>query len=129
MKSMWKYGCWLVLAGLMIPQALLAQDASQTTTAPPQWVEMTDSVGHVIGLREDQQKGWKERNDKWNKEYEALSKGEEDEPTYIKLHNAREFDLRGFLTGGQYDKWKVLNLRSVRLFGTDNPPGTNMPPD
>ena len=85
-------------------------------------------MGHVIGLREDQQEGWKQRNESWNKQYEALGDEPESKPDYIKLHSAREFDLKGFLTGGQYDKWEELNHRSRRLF-PNNPPGTNRPPD
>lgn len=116
-----------LVAGLVIATGLQAQD-KPTPEVPPHWTQMTDSVGRVIGLREDQQQGWKERNDRWTKKYEALGKDPEHKPTYIKLHSAREFDLKGFLTGGQYDKWKELNKRSPHL-EHGNPPGTNMPPD
>lgn len=89
---------------------------------------MSDSAGQVIGLREDQKKDWREKGTRWESKYEALGKDAEHHPTYIKLHSAREFDLKGFLTGGQYDKWKELNKHSPRL-EDNNPPGTNMPSD
>lgn len=106
-----------------------AQDTPRSASEkPPHWVAMTDSAGQVIGLREDQEQGWKERSQNWNTKYEALGKNPESHPTYIKLQNAREFDLKGFLTGGQYDKWRQLNKRSPRL-EDNNPPGTDMPSD
>ncbi|MBX2983996.1 MAG: hypothetical protein KF843_15075 [Flavobacteriales bacterium] len=109
--------------------SLSAQDTTAVPiTSPPAWVSMSDSVGHLIGITPEQQEGWKARNARWDNKYKALGTEPEKDPTYIKLHNAREFDLRGFLTGGQYDKWKVLNKRSPRL-EPENPPGTNMPPD
>lgn len=89
---------------------------------------MSDSAGRVIGLREDQEQVWRERGARWEGKYEALGKDPEHDPTYIKLHSAREFDLKGFLTRGQYDTWRQLNKRSPRL-EHHNPPGTNMPPD
>ena len=89
---------------------------------------MNDSVGQVIGITHEQQDEWKTRNKRWESEYRALVKEPEKNPTYIQLHSAREFDLRGFLTASQYDKWKVLNKRS-RHISDANPPGTNMPPD
>ncbi|MGV9011615.1 MAG: hypothetical protein ACOH13_03375 [Flavobacteriales bacterium] len=121
---------WLLCAGLLAASASVnAQDTSKTSMdAPPRWTALTDSVGQVIGLRQDQQEGWKTRNESWNSKYQALGEHPENHPTYIKLHSAREFDLKGFLTGGQYDKWKELNKRSPRL-EPNNPPGTNMPSD
>ena len=108
---------------------LSAQDTLKTPEhTPPHWVAMNDSVGQVIGLRDDQQEGWHNRNARWTSKYKELGKDPEHHPTYIRLHNAREFDLKGFLTGGQYDKWKELNKRSPRL-EDNNPPGTNMPSD
>lgn len=89
---------------------------------------MNDSVGSVVGITPEQQAEWKARTERWEGKYKALGKEPEKNPTYIKLHSAREFDLRGFLTGGQYDKWKVLNKRSTRI-SDENPPGTNMPSD
>lgn len=119
----------LLLAGLFAASnGLFAQDTLPDPGAPPRWTELTDSVGRVIGLRQDQQAGWELLNAKWNERYKALGEQPEHKPTYIKLHSAREFDLKGFLTGGQYDRWEELNHRSMRMF-PDNPPGTNMPPD
>lgn len=116
-----------VAAGLMLAgTGVQAQEAKGRAKAPPQWMQLTDSVGHVIGLREDQQQGWKDRNAKWNAQYSALGEHPEGRASYIKLHSAREFDLKGFLTGGQYDKWKELSKRSPRV-ESNNPPGTNMP--
>ncbi len=94
----------------------------------PVWVPMNDSVGSVLGITADQQHEWNARNERWDSKYEALGKEPEKSPNYIKLHSAREFDLRGFLTGGQYDKWKVLNKRSRRISDA-NPPGTNVRSD
>ena len=118
----------VLLMGLLASSHLKAQDTAHAAEAPPHWIALTDSVGRVIGLREDQQAGWKERNDRWNKQYEALGSEPEHQATYIKLHSAREFDLKRFLSFGQYDKWEELNSRSGRMF-PNNPPGTNMPPD
>lgn len=120
----------LLYAGLMVAgPSVNAQDTVRSTVeAPPHWTVLSDSIGQVIGLREDQEQGWSERNERWNSKYEALGKEPESHPTYIKLHSAREFDLKGFLTGRQYDKWKELNKRSPRI-EDNNPPGTNMPPD
>lgn len=113
------FGMWSTLS---------AQDTTRSSDAvPPHWVTMSDSAGHAIGLTEDQKQGWHERSTRWDSKYEALGKDPEHHPTYIKLHSAREFDLKGFLTGGQYDKWEQLNKRSPRL-EDNNPPGTNMPP-
>ena len=89
---------------------------------------MTDSAGQVIGLRDDQKAGWKQRNDSYNAKYKALGKDPEHKPTYMKLHSDRELDLRKFLSFGQYDRWADLNRRSGRMF-PDNPPGTNEPPN
>ncbi len=109
--------------------SLNAQDTTAIREADvPIWVPMNDSVALVIGITPEQQRDWKARNERWDSKYKALGKEPEKNPTYIKLHSAREFDLRGFLTGGQYDKWKVLNERSTRMSDV-NPPGTNMPPD
>lgn len=113
-----------VLAGTSVQ----AQAKPDQEVPPPHWMQLTDSVGHAIGLREDQAQGWKDRNDRWNKKYTELGKDPEHQPTYIKLHSAREFDLKGFLTGGQYDKWQQLSRRSPRL-ERGNPLGTNMPSD
>lgn len=120
----------LLWAGLMLAGlAVNAQDNERSTEdAPPHWMDLSDSVGKVIGLREDQKQGWKEHNERWNSKYEALGKEPENHPTYVRLHRAREFDLKGFLTAGQYDKWKELNKRSPRI-EDNNPPGTNMPSD
>lgn len=113
---------------VLLSANLQAQDKPRHEVPPPHWMQLTDSVGRVVGLQEDQVKGWQERNERWNRKYEALGKDPEHKPTYIKLHSAREFDLKGFLTGGQYDKWQQLNKRSPRL-EVPNPPGTNMPSD
>ncbi len=117
-----------LLAGVFAQGALSAQDNITDTITPPHWQELTDSIGRVVGLREDQAAGWKQRDEKWNKEYKALGNNPEKKPDYIKLHNAREFDLKRFLSGDQYDRWRALNHRSWKLFPA-NPPGTNMPPD
>ena len=109
--------------------SLSAQDTTIShVDNPPAWIPMNDSIGSILGITADQQLEWKARNERWESKYEALGKEPEKDPTYIKLHSAREFDLRGFLTGGQYDKWKVLNKRSRRISDA-NPPGTNMPSD
>ena len=94
----------------------------------PAWIPMNDSIGSLLGITSEQQHEWKARSERWDSKYRALGKEPEKDPTYIKLHSAREFDLRGFLTGGQYDRWKVLNKRSKRISDA-NPPGTNMPSD
>lgn len=90
------------------------------------WISLTDSVGQVIGMSDQQRSEWKPRNAEWDRKFQALG-AKPEHKSYIKLHHARELDIRGFLTGGQYDKWKVLNRRSPRL-EPGNPPGTNMPP-
>jgi hypothetical protein len=111
------------------PLAANAQSGGQQTTKPQQWVQLTDSVGQVIGLREDQKAGWKALHEKWDKQAIPDSHDKAKHHDYIKLHNAREFDLKAFLTGGQYDRWRQLNKRSTGLGERENPPGTNMPPD
>ena len=112
--------------------ASASMNAQDTTTIqgtkPPAWTSMSDSVGQVIGITHEKQDEWKARNERWDSKYKALGKEPEKHPTYVKLHSAREFDLRGFLTGGQFDKWKVLNKRSCRI-SDSNPPGTDMPSD
>jgi hypothetical protein len=65
---------------------------------------------------------------KWDDQAGQAAQGESHQGHAIKLHSAREFDLRAFLTGGQYDRWRVLNRRAPRL-EDKNPPGTNMPRD
>lgn len=116
-----------VVALMLACHGLFAQD-KMPTYIPPRWIQLTDSIGQVIGLREDQLQGWRKLNDKWSQQYGLLGEHPTAKPTYIKLHGAREFDLKGFLTGGQYDKWEQLNKRSPRLEG-GNPPGTDMPSD
>ena len=114
---------------ITIWSTLSAQEVDRTSDAkPPHWVTMNDSTAHAVGLREDQKQSWKEKSAAWDSKYEALGKEGEHHPSYIKLHSARELDIKGFLTGGQYDKWKELNKRSPRL-EDNNPPGTNMPSD
>lgn len=123
------YGIGLMMA-ICSCGPLQAQDTDHGSAAPPHWTQLTDSVGQAIGLRQDQQAGWHERNAKWNKQYEALGNDAEhkNKHDYITLHSAREFDLKGFLTGGQYDKWQQLSRRSPHL-EHGNPKGTNMPSD
>lgn len=128
MRYSLKYAALLAIAGMIAPGELVAQDSLREPATPPHWEQLSDSAGHVVGLREDQAAGWRQRNEKWNKEYEALGKDPEKKPEYIKLHSAREFDLKRFLSGDQYDRWRELNHRSWKLFPA-NPPGTNMPPD
>ncbi len=100
---------------------LSAQDTTRSPDATaPHWVAMSDSTGQAIGLREDQKQVWYEKGARWDSKYSTLGKDPVHHPTYIRLHAAREFDLKGFLTGGQYEKWKELNKRSPR---TNRPSG------
>lgn len=92
------------------------------------WISVTDSVGRAIGMSEGQVASWRAHNEHWQRQYHELGTGPGHHPGYLKLHSARELDLKGFLTGGQYDKWKELNRRSRHLGEGTNPPGTNMPP-
>ncbi len=116
---------WAILWA-SVPGTLAAQQPADTGMV--RWISVTDSVGRAIGMNEDQVASWRERNGHWQYKYHALGKDPEHHPGYITLHNARELDLKGFLTGGQYDKWRWMNKRSPRL-EQGNPPGTNMPPD
>lgn len=119
----------LAIALLASTVAVHAQAKAKASPqkAPPQWISVTDSIGREIGMSDDQIFQWKIHNDEWEAKFKGLGGKAELKPTYIKLHSARELDLKGFLTAGQYDKWKELNRRSLRL-ERENPPGTNMPP-
>jgi hypothetical protein len=118
----------LLLLLVLCATRAVAQEPQRGTDVPQPWIQLTDSVGRLIGLREDQQAGWKALHAKWDDQAGQAAQGESHQGHAIKLHSAREFDLRAFLTGGQYDRWRVLNRRAPRL-EDKNPPGTNMPRD
>lgn len=118
---------WLLLLMLCANRAG-AQETRQGPDVPRPWIQLTASVGRLIGLREDQQAGWKALHAKWDDQAGQATQDEGHQGRAIKLHSAREFDLKAFLTGGQYDRWRALNRRAPRL-EDKNPPGTNMPKD
>lgn len=124
----------LVIGAACIATGCYAQNGRQdnatdtSSDAHPGWIELTDSVGQVIGLQEGQRDAWRTRNKEWQERYHALGEKPEESKSYIKLHSARDFDLKRWLFPDQYDRWEALNHRS-RHISTANPPGTNRPPD
>jgi hypothetical protein len=87
----------MVAAFFAASTSVSAQSDDKTT--PPEWVAIDDSLGHVLGLTNDQMKQVQEADERY-----AKAKDSGDASALEK----RDTDLRAVLLPSQYEQWKQI---------------------
>jgi hypothetical protein len=76
-----------------------ASAQSDGKTTPPEWVAIDDSLGHELGLTNDQMKQVQEADERYAKAKEAGD---------ASALEKRDMDLRAVLLPSQYEQWKQI---------------------
>lgn len=89
-----------------------AQDPGSTGSpyAPPAWAMINDSLGHVLGLTQDQMKLVQESDEHFSEHVKAGDKNALEQ---------REKDLKAIMLPSQYEQWReMVKLRRTAVIGS-----------
>lgn len=92
-------GIVLALVALLFCSVNTSAQSDNKKIDPPEWVAIDDSLGHELGLTNDQMKLVQEADERYAKAHEAGD---------ASAMEKRDMDIKAILLPSQYEQWKAI---------------------